>query len=111
MAFYKCSALHTIYAFNPEPLSLSGLIFDTAIYAICDLYVPEGSRDAYAAANIWKEFVNIHEFDPTGIESVTANDKIAAGKSQHIYDLNGRRLTAPKAGINIIGGKKVVIRK
>ena len=29
---------------------------------------------------------------------------------KHIYDINGRRLPAPRKGINIIGGKKVVIK-
>ena len=27
-----------------------------------------------------------------------------------IYDLGGRRLAAPRKGINIVGGKKVVVR-
>ena len=35
------------------------------------LYVPQGSLDAYKAASGWKEFKNIVEFDPTGIEDVT----------------------------------------
>ncbi len=30
--------------------------------------------------------------------------------SQPVYDLNGRRLTKPRKGINVIGGKKVVVR-
>lgn len=28
----------------------------------------------------------------------------------HLYDLNGRRLERPQKGINIIGGKKVMVK-
>jgi len=45
-------------------------------------------------------------YDPTGITAVTADvDRPAA-----VYSLGGQRLAAPQKGINIIGGKKVVVR-
>ena len=34
----------------------------------------------------------------------------ADAKEDEIYDLLGRRLKAPQKGINIINGKKVIIR-
>jgi len=49
--------------------------------------------------------------EPTvGIEAIegTANAKSVDGKS--IYNLNGQRLAAPQKGINIIGGKKVLVK-
>ncbi len=42
----------------------------------------------------------------TAIEEIT----VEAGKVQGIYDLQGRRLSAPVKGINIINGKKVLVK-
>ena len=41
----------------------------------------------------------------TGIAAVDAEAKKAA-----VYSLSGQRLAAPKKGINIVGGKKVVVK-
>jgi uncharacterized protein YjdB len=45
------------------------------------------------------------EPDPSGISDVQTADKAAS-----VYSLSGQRLAAPKKGINIIGGRKVVIK-
>lgn len=42
----------------------------------------------------------------SGISTVTLDDRTRTG----IYDLYGRRLNEPRKGINIIGGKKVVVK-
>lgn len=44
----------------------------------------------------------------TGIETVIADD---SDPDNVIYDMQGRRLDAPKSGLNIINGKKVMIRE
>jgi len=44
--------------------------------------------------------------DPTGIEEIAVESE----KVQGIYDLQGRRLSAPVKGINIINGKKVLVK-
>lgn len=41
----------------------------------------------------------------SGISTVTLDDRKRTG----IYDLYGRKLNEPRKGINIIGGKKVLI--
>ncbi len=61
--------------------------------------------NAYRAAANWKKFVNIVEFDPTGVGAVSADGKSAA--EQRIYNLGGVRMAAPQRGLNIINGKKV----
>ena len=43
----------------------------------------------------------------SGISSVKID---TIGKRAHIYNLSGQKLSAPKKGINIIGGKKVVVK-
>ena len=44
----------------------------------------------------------------TGIVQLRTND---GDGTTRIYDLNGRLLSAPRKGINIINGKKVIINQ
>ena len=37
-------------------------------------------------------------------------DVDGSGKQKVYYDINGRRLSAPKKGLNIIDGKKVIVK-
>ena len=73
-----------------------------------NVYVPKGSLETYQQADVWKNFWELHEKDLTRIETVVADD---SKTDNIIYDMQGRRLDAPKAGLNIINGKKVMIRK
>ena len=70
------------------------------------LYVPKGTIDKYKATDGWKDFVFIEEGVPAGIDNVknTKNNNTA------IYNLNGVRLPEAKKGINIVNGKKVVLK-
>ena len=43
----------------------------------------------------------------TGIEQLRTVDRDG---TERIYDLNGRQLSAPTKGINIINGKKVIVK-
>ena len=130
-AFYGCSGLTSvtigsgvtsigINAFNgvdlPTVISLmenpcviydkTEPIFSLNTFNNATLYVPKGTIEKYKATEGWKDFANIVEGIPTGITSVTLEKETT---NAPIYDLNGRRLTEPQKGINIIGGKKVLI--
>ena len=70
-AFAGCTSLTSIYLFSATPATMYVLDYDNNIYENATLYVPQGSLEAYKAADGWKEFKNIVEFDPTGIEDVT----------------------------------------
>ena len=70
------------------------------------LYVPLGSKEAYQAADYWKDFKEIVEIDITGIDQITSNEK----NNATIFTLNGKRIDKPQKGINIIGGKKVNVK-
>ena len=54
--------------------------------------------------------------DPDFIEGITPivvnpeNQSQGSVKSNVIYDLSGRRVSAPSKGIYIIGGRKVVVK-
>lgn len=76
------------------------------MYKTCKLYVPEGCTDAYKAATGWKNFFSVE----TGIGSVKTDAGTNSGKA---YDLQGRRVNgqAKSNGVQIIGGKKVIVRK
>lgn len=102
------SKLETITLYNPTPPNVSSDYFTNAQYMNLNVYVPKGSLEVYQHANVWKTFWNLQEKDLAGIETVVADD---CNTDNVIYDMQGRRLDAPKAGLNIINGKKVMIRK
>jgi hypothetical protein len=62
-AFSNCTGLIAIYAnpIYPVNLSSSVSVFNGINKTTCKLYVPRGSSGLYAAADQWKEFVNIEE--------------------------------------------------
>ena len=72
-----------------------------------NVYVPEEALEAYQSTEPWKNFWNLQGFDPTGIESVKRD---WTNGNNVYYDLKGNRLDAPKKGLNIINGKKVIVK-
>ena len=62
-----------------------------------------GNYNFYDSQTITK---TIRVNSSTGIENVKANNK---GEDKY-YDLRGNRLSAPKHGVNIVNGKKVIIK-
>lgn len=103
--FYK---LETLTLHNPTPPNVDSYCFNGNQYENANVYVPIGSLEAYQQADVWKDFRNLQEKDLTGIETVVTD---GSNTDNVIYDMQGRRLDAPKSGLNIINGKKVMIRK
>jgi len=60
-AFQNCPGLSSVYANSVFPVEINGSVFAGINFASCPLYVPAGSKNAYSAANSWKDFVNIIE--------------------------------------------------
>lgn len=103
----KCENLTTIYSLNPTPPTFESYDFTNKQYINMNVYVAKGSLAAYQTADVWKNFWNIQEYSPeTGIENITVDN----GQENRIYDLQGRKLETPQHGINIINGKKVLIK-
>ncbi|MBQ8220379.1 MAG: leucine-rich repeat domain-containing protein [Bacteroidaceae bacterium] len=102
--FYGCSSLASISCLAKTPPTIDKKTFDSDSYNFADLFVPQGTKDAYQAATGWKNFYSISDTLPSGICD------IAVGQSSKIYNLNGRELQTPQQGINIINGKKVLVR-
>ena len=81
--------------------AFSGNTFDNAT-----LYVPVGTKEKYQATDGWKDFAYIVEGTPTGIKVIENTQN----KNATVYDLNGVRQSEAKRGINILNGKKVVVK-
>lgn len=102
-----CSNLTTIYSLNPTPPTFESDEFTNKQYINMNVYVAKGSLAAYQTADIRKNFWNLQEYSTdTGIGNITV-DGVQENK---IYDLQGRKLDAPQHGINIINGKKVLVK-
>ena len=54
---------------------------------------------------IWKEYEGSDDI-PSDIDNI----RTEIGKDAPIYSLRGQRLTTPQKGVNIIGGRKVVVK-
>ena len=134
-AFFGIYDLMTIYSLNPTPPYISSSsIFYYTIYDEATLYVPYGSLDAYRNANDWSKFVNIREFDPTGIAgvevdggmdvSVEAGNVVVSGTAAPVavYSLAGALvgtgdggertvIAVPGAGVYVVkaGGRAVKV--
>ncbi|MBR2318381.1 MAG: leucine-rich repeat domain-containing protein [Bacteroidaceae bacterium] len=105
-AFYECPALKDFISGIPAEklFGINESIFGYTDKSVCTLYVPKGSKAAYAECDGWKEFQNIKEFEETSITGIreTCGERI-------IYDINGRKVKNPTKGIYIINGEKVLI--
>jgi len=123
-AFDNCNNLVKVTVCSKKPITLSTGTFSNAANAL--LYVPIGCKEAYEAANHWNSFKSIKEWaedtDISKLDNViyleevkanaggTATSKDQDSSATAIYNLAGQRLTAPQRGVNIVGGKKVVVK-
>lgn len=106
-ALTGCSNLTTIYSLNPTPPTFESDEFTNKQYINMNVYVAKGSLAAYQTADIWKNFWNLQEYSTdTGIGNITFDGV----QENNIYDLQGRKQDAPQHGINIINGKKVLVK-
>lgn len=105
-AFYRCLKLTEIKAENAKPISNLGKgVFYGVDPNACILWVPEGSKDAYAKAKQWKDFLNIEEMiDPNApIEEVVSEpiDSDGDGISDDIDECNN----TPAAAAGLVDEK------
>ena len=95
---YEELELESVYVAWQNPIE-TGSFFNRIKISNCTLYVPQGTKEAYANADVWKDFVNIIEYDATGIDKVTNRSDV---KEISRYSLNGQRVTSPTKGVNIV---------
>ena len=95
---YDNLELESVYVAWENPIE-AGSFFNRIKISNCTLYVPQGTKEAYANADVWKDFGNIIEYDATGIDKVTNRSDV---KEISRYSLNGQRVTSPTKGVNIV---------
>ncbi len=75
----------------------------------CTLYVPKNTLSAYKAADQWKDFLLMEEIATTNISTIKEQSNGESGKTS-IYNLNGQRMQSLTKGLNIVNGKKILIK-
>ncbi len=108
LAFGGCTALKEIDSVNPEPPVCEPDAFDEVDKDSVTLYVPEGSKQKYAAADVWKDFPNIAEDPLLGVSAASTYDD---GQVESRYTLDGKQVSAPQKGVNIIRYANGTVRK
>ena len=100
-AFAGCSGLTSVHLLGETPTTVGSDNFTNKQYINMIVYVPKGTLATYQAADTWKNFWDIQEFDVTAIENiedVTPAFEItssgiqltaAEGKAIAIYAANG----------------------
>ncbi len=122
-AFYYCYDIKSIYCHAETPPTTGNDVWYKDVRDKATLYVPEGTKSDYEAAPIWKDFQNIVEMDPTGIESVAdeglnivaengnivvngvkgnVNMKVYNVSGQLVYDGGASTVNVPTSGIYIV---------
>ena len=113
-AFYGVDFLIVISLIE-NPFNINGIngttsqrvsTFSKNTFNNATLYVPKVTIDKYKATEGWKDFKKIVEGVPAGINSILLD----SNKNIPMYDLNGRPVSNPQKGINIIDGKKVMVK-
>ena len=106
--FFNCQSLSEVYVYNPEPVFINWCVL---IGTLRDqggtLHVPAGSKEKYAGYAEWRDFTNI--IDDLPVVSVR-EVRVTEGEVPRIYDLSGRRMLHPRAGLYIVDGKKMWLK-
>lgn len=92
-AFEDCKALETFSIANPDPssISLGNDVFKGVDLQKATLYVPQGSKELYAAADVWKQFGTIKEMRTQVQPSFS---EINEGQHVYIYNLATRKFVS-----------------
>ena len=80
--------------------SIVGLNIDISAYA--------KGRYTVTMENSLESFTGEFEVQTTGIEEVIDNNKVKA--SNTIFNLQGQRISSLQKGLNIVNGRKVVVK-
>ena len=110
-AFDGCTSLSSIYSYNPTPAIIYEKTFSESTQQNAILYVPVGSYERYKNADYWKNFLNIVEFDPTGIEGIFNDTAMSDSHNNAFYTIDGRKMEHLQRGVNIVRQSNGTVRK
>lgn len=99
LAFLGCYNLKSIYLRSKNVVTPEGEPFVGDVYDNATLYVPAGTKGIYEGDPYWKQFRNIVEYTPAGIDNVKAQNNSADGQ---VYGIDGVRRNSMRRGLNIV---------
>lgn len=103
--FEHCGAVTSMACRAVTPPSCEKKSLNDIDYNACPLYVPQASIGLYREADGWKQFADIRAIEGTGIGAPASS----ADARHKVYDVDGRQLPAPRKGLSIVDGRKVVM--
>lgn len=106
LPLFQATFIHSLPLFQATFIHSMPLFQATFKYK--DSKIPIGSQQNYEFSYWGLLFNNIVEYDATKIDKVTPTDNVVPTVR---YSANGRQLTAPKHGLNIIKYSDGSIRK
>lgn len=108
MCFSDCTGLATIYMYAEQLPTMGSLfLFYNCDDVNCILYVPKGTIDMYRQSQ-FGYFKNILELDATGINNPMTSTNL---KEVSRYTVNGKRLTTPTKGVNVVKYSNGMVKK
>ena len=115
-AFYNCGGVTKVIsrAIVPPTCGLYTWLGDEdekCAVSTSTLYVPAGTKDAYAAAEGWRYFRVIKEFDATEITTLDAEATDTDLSDCEIYTAGGQRVDELQVGANIVRMKNGKVKK
>ena len=105
-----CEALTSFYCFATTPPTIKwylGTTFTTNQMKTLNVYVPKESLSDYKSELGWKDLHRLYGFDPTAVDGIEADED---NGPKAYYDLQGRKSDAPRRGLNIVKGKKILVK-
>jgi len=107
-AFYgRSSSLTSVTSLILEPFEIFDSVF--LVNPSATLYVPQGTKEKYAATFAWNRFQNIVEIENSGVEAISHQGGAATVTGR--YTLGGQRIGAEQCGLNIVRMSDGTIRK
>lgn len=102
MALDENPSLEAIYLRRETPAEIQEDLFEDEYYDKVTLYVPTGTKEAYAIAPYWGKFKTIEEFSPTDLRHVNFKTECAG---EQVYGVDGSRRATLRRGLNILRSK------
>ena len=102
MALDENQSLEAIYLRRETPAEIQEDLFEDEYYDKVTLYVPTGTKEAYAIAPYWGKFKTIKEFTPTDLRHVNFKTECAG---EQVYGVDGSRRATLRRGLNILRSK------